>query len=61
MYIVGEIVLDEGSRDEDRKCGCDINAGFYDYDYHDEYHTQCIQKKCPIATELSPEGKKYMC
>ena len=52
---------DEGSRDEDRTCECDLDAGYYDYDYREDMATgaspeECVLKECRAGTELHKDG-----
>ena len=55
------ITEDEGSRDENRKCACDLDAGYYDYDYSIDPPDPngphfCQQVSCEAGFELHENG-----
>ncbi len=55
--------VDDGSRDHDRKCECNLDLGHYDYDFDpetgmgpEEGPDHCARKECPAGTELHING-----
>lgn len=63
-YELGFVVLFDGNRTEDRKCECDLERGYYDYDHGLPYPGRpelCVRKKCNANEELTPDGLCKQC
>ena len=52
---LGKKTLTNGSRDEDRVCECDLEAGFYDVDDPPEAD-HCVRKRCDAGKEIYMNG-----